>query len=140
MGGYSFRFPAALVKMDKIVEALALPMDFREVAAVLHTHPQTASRYLWHMVRLPLEEKRIYISGWIEDEKTFRKIPQFRAGNKPNKRKPAPLTYQEVFQRIQADPVRHAKRMAKYRAEWHKAKGRTPPPSRVASPFAALGL
>jgi hypothetical protein len=129
----------ALLKMDRIVAMLKEDdLIWTQVAEKLHIHRQTASRYLWHMVQET--PRRIHICSWIEDEKTFRKIPVFAAGNKPNKRKPKRLTSEEVFARIQADPVRHAKRREKYRVEWHLRKGRPVPPRPVASPFAALGL
>jgi hypothetical protein len=129
----------ALVKMDRIVELLEVEdMIWTEVAAKLHVHKQTVSRYLWHMVRQ--SPRRIHICAWVEDEATFRKIPVFRAGHAPNKKKPKRLTPDEVFARILADPARHAKRCEKYRAEWHRRKGQPVPPRRAASPFAALGV
>lgn len=128
--------PAA-VKMDRIAEMLEEEeMIWTQVADKLHCHKQTASRYLWHMARQ--NPRRIHVCSWVEDEASFRKIPVFAAGNKPNKRKPKPLTYAEVFARIQADPVRHTKRLEKYRAEWHRKKGQPIPPRPIASPFAAL--
>lgn len=128
--------PAA-VKMDRISQMLdGEEMIWTEVAEKLFVHKQTASRYLWHMVQQ--NPRRIHISRWVEDKKSARKIPVFTAGNKPNKRKPKPLTYAEVFARIQADPLRYGKRKEKYRAAWHTNKGRAAPPRRVADPFAML--
>lgn len=130
----------AMVKMDRIAEMLKYEdMIWTEVAAKLHVHKQTASRYLWHMALQPMP-RRIHVSGWTEDEKSFRKIPVFRSGNGMNKRKPKPLTAAEVFARIQADPIRYARRCEKYRIKWHQQKGQPVPPRRVANPFAALGV
>lgn len=128
---------AARIKMQRIVEMLeGEEMIWTQVAEKLCTHKQTASRYLWHMARQ--SPRLIHVCNWVEDEETGRKIPVFTAGDKPNKRKPKPLTYAEVFARIQADPVRHAKRREKYRTEWHQKKGQPVPPRPAASPFAAL--
>lgn len=128
--------PAA-VKMDRIADMLdGEEMIRTEVAAKLFVHKQTASRYLWHMARQT--PRRIHVCRWVEDKKSGRKIPVFTAGDKPNKRKPKPLTYAEVFARIQADPLRYSKRKEKYRAAWHMKNGGIAPPRRVADPFALL--
>lgn len=129
----------AMVKMQRIVDLLdGEEMIWTQVAEKLFMHKQTASRYLWYMARQ--NPRRIHVCRWVDDETSARKIPVFAVGNKPNKRKPKALTYAEVFQRIQNDPVRHAKRRAKYRADWHARKGQPVPPRAVASPFAALGI
>lgn len=128
-------------KIERIVELLELPMIWTEVAEALHCHPSTASRYLWHLARQPMP-RRIHVHAWVDDEKTLRKIPVFKAGNGTNKRKPPALTDAEKFQRIQADPVRYAQRKEKYRVYWHLSRGQ-PVPARQrqeASPFSALGI
>lgn len=130
---------AAVLKMDRIAAMLQdEDLIWTQVAEKLHVHKQTASRYLWHMAQQT--PRRIHVCRWVEDEASFRKIPMFRAGDKPNKRKPKPLTYAEVYARIQADPMRYGKRKEKYRADWHRNKGQPVPPRPTASPFAALGI
>lgn len=140
MAKSTYTYAAAMVKMDRIVAMLEQDdMICAEVAGKLHVHKQTASRYLWHMAQQP-QPRRIHVCGWTEEEKSFRKIPVFRAGNAPNKRKPKRLSPAEVFARIQADPARHAQRREKYRIEWHRKKGQPTPPRPIANPFAALGV
>jgi hypothetical protein len=139
MAKSTFTKTPAAVKMDRIVALLETEdMIWTQVAEKLYVHKQTASRYLWYMARQT--PRRIHVCRWTEDEKSFRKIPVFRAGDKPNKRKPKPLTPAEVYARIQADPMRYGKRKEKYRVEWHRRKGQPVPPRPVANPFAALGL
>jgi hypothetical protein len=139
MAKSTFEKRPAVIKMQRIVDMLeGEQMIWTQVAEKLCAHKQTASRYLWHMARQT--PRRIYVCKWIDDPKSARKIPVFTAGDKPNKRKPKPLTAAEVFARIQADPVRYFKRREKYRVQWHKNKGQPVPPRPVASPFAALGI
>lgn len=139
MGKSTYVHKAAVLKMDRIVELLVEPMSCEDIAAKIFCHFQTASRYLWHMARMP-KPRRIYVYKWVEDKKTGRKMPLFMAGNESNKRKPPRLTSAEIYKRIQADPLRYAKRKEKYRADWHVKKGRPAPAHRVASPFAVLGM
>lgn len=139
MGKSTFTRTPALVRIERIVAMLIEPMTWTEVAELLYTHPQTASRYLWHLARQE-RPRRIHVAKWIEDPECGRKIPVFKAGDRLNKKKPPRLTSAEVFARIQVDPARREKRREGMRLCDLRRNGKAPPQKTTASPFAALGL
>lgn len=140
MGTYKFNAEPSLKKMARIVEIVGeTALTWREVAAKLHVHEKTASRYLWAMAR-EAAPRRIHIEKWVPDPKTGYWVPAFMAGNAPNKRKPKALTDAEKYKKLQKDPLKYAARLANTRRYLARRDGRAEPTRIVASPFAALGV
>ena len=116
----TFTNQASLRKIERIMALLSdRPMTIKDLAPLVPISAAWARIYVNHLH----ETRRVHISVWVRWADASDRMyprPVYRAGDKADAPKPAPLTYEERMKRswavVKADPERHERVNARRRA------------------------
>ncbi len=109
---YAFSNQSSVSKINKILTILSDKSLCRhEIAEQIHVTLNHTKNY----INFLLLQKKIYISAWKLESKGKRTLfwPYYRAGDRPNKKKPANLTYTEKSRRYREKLSKDADRKEK---------------------------
>lgn len=113
LNGYTFRNAASLARIGRMLELLQAPHTRAELAVATGVGIGAMGRYLTALKA----DKRIHICDWRKNAPGS-PSPVYLVGNKPNKRRPRPLTAAEKAKRCRdRNPERQVERAMARRLE-----------------------
>ena len=123
MNKMAFVRPAALRKIERILDLLRKPMTVHDLAEAIPLSKRNTLEYLNHLKA----GGQIHVAKWVRDIQQSGRMyprPAYLVGDKPDAERPGPLTEAQrkvrAWERIKADPERHYEhslRKRRYRAD-----------------------
>jgi hypothetical protein len=142
MGRETFDSELARLFIDRMLTALKnKPMVRTEMQAELFASKTKMLNYIRHLHGDTGGKKRIYVISY-DDMPTGGRNPRYAVGDNPDAEPRGARSMSERWVIIKGDPVKHAAYKARLRAGARKRgiPPKKPAKSKIASPFAALGV